>query len=411
MGSERPIVLFTGVQRLAREVSRMGYESACLVEPGEQPSDPQDVAHWIPYDPSDLEALESWARNWEHRDRVVAVINRRERRVMEHAVLNRALGRQGLTLEQAMIMRDKLSLRKHLARGASHLNPRFKEVGLGGRVPSSLRFPVLLKPRNFFKSQLIVSCPKRQDWERAMAEVSSGWEDAQRRHGVRLEQTLVAEQEVSGLHFSIDAMIGSDGSVLFTPAVDLTTAKQWALDDNHVAIRSMPIYVGPEDECRLQEAVRDLVESLGLKASPIHVDLVMEEDERVLVLDATPRIGGYRSEMMELAWGCSLDLMSLKLALGEQVEWAPRWQRSVAVVELFPETPGVLKAIHGLERVRALESFHRLKQRVPLGSQVGLARGGFRCPLFVVLCHPERGVVSRDISLLRRYVHLEVSAS
>lgn len=388
----------------------MGYESACLVEPGEQPSDPQDVAHWIPYDPSDLEALESWARNWEHRDRVVAVINRRERRVMEHAVLNRALGKQGLTLEQALIMRDKLSLRKHLARVASHLNPGFQEVGFGDPVPSSLRFPVLLKPRNFFKSQLIISCPKRQDWERAVAEVSSGWEDAQRRHAVKLEHTLVVEEEVSGLHFSIDAMIASDGSVLFTPAVALTTAKQWALDDNHVAIRSMPVYLGSEDEWRLQEAVRVLVETLGLRASPIHVDLVMQA-ERVRVLDAAPRIGGYRSEMMELAWGCSLDLMSLKLALGEQVEWAPRWQRSVAVVEIFPQTSGVLKAIDGLERVRALESFHRLKQRVPLGSQVGLARGGFRCPFFVVLCHPARRAVSRDISLLRRYMHLEVSAS
>lgn len=407
MSHHTPIVLFTGIQRLARQIATMGFASACLVEPGERVSDPGDVTHWIHYDPSDLESLDRWARTWTQRARVLAVMNRRERRVMEHAVLNQALDRPGIDKEQARIMRDKLMLRRHLAERAPHLNPGFQEVGLDECVPPSLPLPFLLKPRNLFKSQLIVSCENSTHWERSLQEVKRGWEAAQRRHGVKLEPTLLAEEELGGRHFSVDALVTARGQAILSPPVALTTAREWGLEDFHVAVRFLPARLDPMTLEKLDRAVLDLIQALELRASPLHVDLVVEE-QRVLVLDAAPRVGGYRSEMMELAWGCSLDMMSLKVAMGEEVEWEPRWERSVAVVEIFPKAPGILRSIDGLEQVRALDSFHRIKQRLAPGAEVGLARHGFRCPLFVVLCHFDPNVVAKDVSLLRELLCMEV---
>jgi hypothetical protein len=405
-----PIVLFTGAQRLARGLRAMGLASACLMEPGEKISSPWEVDYWIEYDPWDLAALDRWAARWPEKQRVAAVLNRRERRVMEHAVLNQALQMPGIRPWQARIFRDKLLLRELLEQKTAHLNPPFREVQLKKSGPPPLPFPFLLKPRNLFKSQLITACRTRRDWEPALEKIRSSWEAAQKRHGVRLEPSLLAEEELEGSHFSLDGFVTSQGNMVFSPPVPLTTAAQWGLEDFHISVRWVDPDVKPCTARLLEGAARDLVEALELRATPFHIDLV-SLGERVWILDAAPRVGGYRSEMMELAWGCSLDLMSLKVAMGESVEWEPRWEKSVAVVELFPGEEGVLQTIEGLEEIRKLGSFYRLKQRVPAGERVGWAKEGFRCPVFVILVNPDMKLLQRDVHRLREFVRIRVSPS
>lgn len=407
VASDNPIVLFTGAQRLARGLKAMGFSTACLVEPGEEISKPWEIDHWIGYDPKDLQALVRWITQWTEKHRVAAVLNRRERRVMEHALLNQALNRPGIRPWQARVFRDKLLLRELLEQRAPHLNPPFREVELSEAGAPPLPFPFLLKPRNLFKSQLITACRTSQDWESALERIRNCWEAAQQRHGVTLEPTLLAEQELEGRHFSLDALVCLNGEVVFSPPVALTTGIQWGLEDFHVSVRWVETSVGADTLRLLEGAVRDLVAALQLRASPLHVDLLISE-LRVWVLDAAPRVGGYRSEMMELAWGCSLDLLSLEVAMGQPVRWEPRWERFVAVVELFPQQEGVLRTIEGLGEIRKLESFYRLKQRVAPGEKVGRARDGFRCPVFVVLVNSDLDVLRRDVDRVRNSVRIGV---
>ena len=98
----------------------------------------------------------------------------------------------------------------------------------------------------------------------------------------------------------------------------------------------------------------------------------------------------------------------LDLALERLPRWNARYHRSVAVADLFPSRPGRLVEIRGLDRVRALPSFHRLRQRIPLGEPAGWASDGFRCPLFVILHHEDPGIVRQDVGLLRELVHISV---
>ncbi len=409
MKIERPIVLFTGVQRLARNLSSMGYESACLIEPGEKVSRPEEIDHLVEYDPKDPRSLEKWASSWDKRQRIAGVINRRERRVLEHAILNQALGRPGVTLWQAKTLRDKLSLRLFLERRAPWLNPEFEEVDLTEEKGPS-RFPLVLKPRNFFKSQLMFSCQDHKDFQIARRTLFLSLEEAERRHGVKLERTFLAEEKLSGRHFSVDAMVGEGGKVIFTPPVRLTIAEQWGYDDMHVAVRWAQARVNGDEERLLQRAVLDLVRALDLQMTPLHVDIVLSRDE-VKVVDAAPRVGGYRSEMMELAWGCPLDHMNLELATGRDPRWEPKWRKEVAVVELFPPKRGVLLELEGLDRISKLPSFERMVIRSRKGDKVGLAKDGFRCCLFVVLCSDDEDQVREDVEDLRRALKWKIQPS
>ena len=401
------MVLFTGVQRLARQLRSTGFMAACLRERDESVSSPQDVDLWIPYDPEDLDGLEAWVKEWPLRDRVVAVINRRERRVMEHAVLNQALNRPGIRPAQAMILRDKLLLRETLAKRAPHLNPQFQEVHFESSSIPLVSLPFLLKPRNLFKSQLITLCRDLADWEGAYSELPLKVSSAGQRHGVRIKDSFVAEAYAQGREFSLDVFFALDGEMIPTPAVELTPARHWGMEDFHVAVRRLPARFSTEEEALLSQAVADLAVALDLRATPMHVDLVLV-DRGALVLDAAPRIGGYRSEMMDLAHGAPLDPLSVDLAMGKSIRWEPKRNKSVAVVEIFPPEPGRLAAIHGLEQVRQLRSFHRLRQRIAPGASVGWARDGFRCPVFVVLTHEAHEVVTEDVEALPRFLRVEV---
>lgn len=409
MKDSTPIVLFTGVQRLARSLRQRGFASACLRVPDEVISAPEDVDIWIPYKPGDFFTLQGWFRSWHLRDQVVAVINRREKRVFEHAYLNQVLGKIGLSLKQAEILRDKLLLRETLAAAAPHLNPVYEPVDLTLLEQPVLPFPFLLKPRNLFKSQLITPCQTREDWEHARTSILSKVSLTAERHGVQVKKSFLAETYIRGKEVSLDAFVTSNGEIIHTPLVDLTPASHWGMKDFHLAVRFVPSVTTPREVELVLEAIREATRALGLRATPIHVDLVFGED-RTMILDLAPRVGGYRSEMMDLAYGCSLDAMNLELALGRAPRWLPTTNQGVAVVEIFPQVPGRLTAIHGLETMRTLPSFHRFRQRTALGEAVGWASDGFRCPVFVVLKHPEPYQVREDVDALRRTLHLEVDS-
>lgn len=407
MVESRPIVLFTGVQRFARQLPNLGYVSACLKEPDERFSSSEHVDYLIPYDPRDLSGLESWAREWPQRHRVVGVINRRERRVMEHAVLNRALNRPGIDIEQAQTLRDKVRFRGALGATVPHLNPPFQPVDLDSPDPPKVPYPFVLKPPNLFKSQLISLCRRPEDWTRTRMDVAARREGAAERHGVEVKGPFLAEAYLQGKEASLDVLVTREGRAIPTPAVELTPARDWDMEDFHVAVRHLPAALSALEEERIRAAAKEAIEALRLRATPVHVDLVLANGEPI-ILEMAPRIGGYRSEMMDLAHGCPLDPLNLDLALERLPRWNARWHRAVAVAELFPSRPGRLVEIHGLDRVRTLPSFRRLRQRIPLGEPVGWASDGFRCPLFVILHHEDPGIVRQDVGHLRELVHISV---
>ena len=412
MTDDLPIVLFTGVQRLARGLRSQGLLSACLVEPDEVFTSPEDLDFLIPYDPGDPESLKDWAMNWPHRDRVRAVINRRERRVPEHAMLNAVFGRPGVTPEQARICRDKYRFREFLSKRAPYLNPPFESVShIENREKPNVPFPFLIKPLNMFKSQLITLCSDEGDWSRAKETLPKRLAETGIRHGVDIQNGFILEGFIEGVEVSVDSFVTEDRKIIHTPPVALTSGRKIGVaDDLHVAVRMLPARLDETAEKKVYEAVEAIIEALGLRSTPLHVDLILAGN-RVYALEAAPRIGGYRSEMMSLAYGCALDPLNLELALGRPVKFKPQYERGVSVIEFFPESEGVLQEICVPEGIKVLESYLRDKRRIPVGEKVGLARDGYRCPFFIVLTHSDVDRLHNDVQESLKSVRIEVEQS
>jgi biotin carboxylase len=383
----RNIVFFTGIQRFCHKLKKRGYRIAILKALDEP-----------------LKKL----RHWPKKDDVMAVINRRERRTKELACLNRVFEKDGITALSALWTTDKYFMRRRLFEYDEALTPPFQLIDLED-VPNRLQipYPVLLKPRNLFKSQLITPCRNGHELTEALKEIRDRLDDTGHRNGVRVERSLVVEPYLQGKEATIDSVVDDDGNTYHSPPVDYIPARDVGIEDNHLFARFIPSRMAHDEERALLEAAEKAIRATRIRRSASHIDLIFTEGKAV-VLEVGARIGGYRCEMMELAYGFSLDEASLNVAIGKKPDMRCRFQKAVAVLEFFPEGEGHFEGISGLEEARSLPSFHRLRERTTSGQRVGFAKQGYRCPLFVVLAHASQDVVKRDMETLRKTIRIDI---
>jgi carbamoylphosphate synthase large subunit len=406
---KRDIVLFTGVQRFCRNLKERGYGIAVLREQGEAVIDRAEVDYLIDYDPRGLHALMEVVKQLPYRESILTVINRRERRVKEFAALNAALGRTGIGLEQAEWLTDKYLMRKRIAQHDPSLVPPFQLIEDPGMPPSQLRigFPLMIKPRNLFKSILVTRCDGPAELGPALRSVAGRLAEAASRHGVEPERGVLAEEFLRGREFSIDSFVSPEGHIYHSPVVDLVVAEDIGVHDFHVFARKVPSQFASSQVAAIEEVAERGLRALGVANSPAHIDMIYTPTGPK-VLEVGARVGGYRSEMMMLSFGVDLDEVAFSTSLGKGGDFVPRFEKGTAVLEFFPLREGILKGIEGLKEVRRLDSFHRLRQRTRAGEMVGLARQGYRCPLFVILNHNDQRAVNRDVEEARRTITIEV---
>jgi hypothetical protein len=406
---KRDIVLFTGIQRFCRTLKERGYRIAVLREKGEQLTGREEVDYVIDYDSLHLDGLMEKAKGLPFRDGILTVINRREKRVREFAVLNMALGRKGIGLEEAEWLSDKYLMHKRMIDYNPSIAPPFQLIEDPSTPPRHLRigFPLMIKPRNLFKSQLVVRCNGLRELGQTLRTVASRMDGAATRHGVTLKRGLLLEEFLQGRELSIDSFVSPGGKVYHSPVVELVAAEDIGIHDYHVFARMVPAQFEPPQVAAIEGVAEEGIRALHLINSPAHIDMVYTP-MGPKILEVGARVGGYRSDMMKLSFGIDLDEVTFSTSLGKGGVLVPRFEKSTAVLEFFPPREGILKGIKGLEEVRKLGSFHRLRERMRLGEGIGLARQGYRCPLFVILNHEDGSLVRRDMEETRRIITIEL---
>jgi hypothetical protein len=406
---KRDIVLFTGIQRFCRTLKERGYRIAVLREKGEQLTERKEVDYVIDYDPLHLDGLKESVKGLPFRNEIVTVMNRREKRVKEFAVLNMALGRRGIGLQEAEWLGDKYLMRQRMVQYDASISPPFQLIEDPGLPPRHLKvgFPLMIKPRNLFKSQLVVRCNGLQDLRGTLPMVASRMDETANRHGVSLDKGLLVEEFLRGRELSIESFVSPAGRISHSPVVELVGAEDIGIEDCHVFARMLPSQFDSSEVAAIEEVAEKGIRALRLVNSPAHIDMVYTSMGPKL-LEVGARVGGYRAEMMKLSFGIDLDEVAFSTSLDQEGDLAPKFEKSTAVLEFFPAREGTLKGIRGLEDVRRLKSFHRLRQRMKLGEGIGLARQGYRCPLFLVLSHEERSALHRDMEEARRTINIEV---
>jgi biotin carboxylase len=320
--------------------------------------------------------------------------------VAQTAQVAAALDIPNLTPESARLCLDKnLMRRRFQERISPTAAARFRAIGSEADLiafAKEIGYPVFLQPANVSASMWAT----RNDDEaslltnyRAILEEVPAYYERLGKKGTALQ--ISAAEYLEGANISVDCIIDRAGRVYTTPAVDVLTGKDIGIDDYHHFARVLPSQLGTSEQEELDRLSIAGCQALDMTSCAAHVEFI---GRRLGEIAARP--GGNRPRILELAYGIDELHAYYQVLTAQTPTLAPKFQNAAAIVTPFPSRNGVLRAINHLDQLPNLPGYLYHEVRAQPGSQVGMAKGGFRAPLYVELMSPDPDVMRRGLDQL-----------
>lgn len=160
---------------------------------------------------------------------------------------------------------------------------------------------------------------------------------------------------------------------------------------------------GTPERARLAEYGFAVLDALGVRHGPAHLEIMLTPDGPRLVEAGIRLCGADAAYFAQLAAGESQIERTVAAYLRPEeflatVGEAQRTERHVAMAYLTSPVSGTLAAYPLLPRVRELESFHSVQIAVPEGGELPLTISDTTEPMMIGLAHPSEHVVERDLN-------------
>jgi glutathione synthase/RimK-type ligase-like ATP-grasp enzyme len=337
--------------------------------------------------------------------------------VVEHyvAVFARVapeLGLPAISRQSAQLCLDKSAMRRRFVeRIGPQSTGQFEEVQTEEQLRKfavRVGFPLVLKPTNLSAS-LFISLNHTQDellasYRRLIAEVPRYYQQAAQK-GKKL--AIQVEEFMAGSNHSIDCWVDAKGHASATPVVDVLTGKDVGIDDFHHFARITPSQLSREEEAEASRLAMAGAQALDMSTVIGHVEFIQTPaGPRLLEIGARP--GGNRIRILEMTYGIDQIFAYYQILCGGSPEMRREKEQPSAIVTPFPRCQGILSSFHGLDRLEKLPTYcyHEVRGRV--GQKVGLAKDGFKAPLYIELTAPTRDGVRRDVDRIASWNDLIV---
>jgi biotin carboxylase len=277
--------------------------------------------------------------------------------------------------------------RRFVERIGSHCVPPFMKINsdaerreFGRQVP----FPHTWKPLNLTSSLFVTVCHDEEQevntYQTLLRHVpgyyaKSGQTD--KPFGVMVEEF------VPGPNWSIDCLIDGAGNVAPTPLIEVLTGRDIGLDDFHHFARLAPTDQGEREQHELTELAVQAARALELRSGAAHVELVGNK-----LLEVGARPGGNRIRILDLAFGIDYLFAYVQILTGQVPELRRSRLQPTALVTPYARAKGTLVAIRNPDRLEKLPGYAYHQIRIQPGQPVGLARDGYKAPLYIELQAP-----------------------
>ena len=317
--------------------------------------------------------------------------------VAQTAHLAAALGVPGLTAESARLCLDKSHMRQRFHQrigptAAARFHVVESETALLA-LAAQFGYPVFLQPTNVSASMWSTRNATPQmllESYRAMQTEVPAYYERLGQKGKRL--VVVLAEYLQGSNTSIDCLIDPAGRVHTTPLVDVLTGHDVGIADFHHFARLLPSRLGRPERAELERLAIAGVQALDMSACAAHVEFI---GTRLGEIAARP--GGNRPRILELAYGIDMLHAYCQVLQGQQPELERQHRRAAAIVTPFPARDGVLRDIRRVDRLAGLPGYLYHEVRAQPGARVGLARSGYRAPLYVELVADRADDVRRSV--------------
>ncbi len=387
--------------------------SMCIVledirKPTTAPNDGDQ--RWIRCDFSSRESiLEAVARLPQSVD---AVMTLHENYVLPCAWICKYLGFDGMSEASALACTDKFLMREAFRKSPEPISPDYALVDGEETVrqfAATHQFPLILKPANLVKSLLVTKNDSLDELLENYHHTARIIDDVYKQYAPNRQPAIIVEEFLVGSMHSVAGFADSSGEMhIVDQIVDLKLARDIGYNDNFLYCRSLPSTLSETDQKALRECARLGMQTLGMKSSPAHVEIILTKDgPRIVEIGA--RLGGYRDRMYRLANGIELLTATADIASGKKPKLGAIRHEQCAVFELFPKNPGVFKGISNAAKVPSLSSHVYFNIKANPGDYVGKAADGYKCCAVIILHHADARQLATDVAIINEFVRVETS--
>lgn len=198
-----------------------------------------------------------------------------------------------------------------------------------------LAHPVVVKPVDAQGSRGVARCTDPGVLGEAVAEAAP----------YSYTGRVMVEQEILGRHLSVEAVIDDGRAAFVGISLRRLTPAPRAITTEH----AMPAPLTPG----LEEQVRRLVDRVcavvDYRCGPLMLDLVVDEDDRVRIVELGARVGGDPlGELVRLSYGVDTVEQAVRIAVGMPVQATAHDERRGAVGRIIlPEVSGTVGEVTG----------------------------------------------------------------
>ena len=307
---------------------------------------------------------------------------------------------------------EKKLMRKMLEAYNSQLVPGYMEIvddtpETIEKIEAMLSYPVVVKPSGLEGSLLVSYVKNRQELESTLKQTFAAAQDAYDTWVKRQKPALLVEEFMVGDMYTVDVYVDALGDCRFTPVIGDIVGRKVGYDDLFGYCAFLPSGLGDSevDKCRM--TAKNACHALGLRSVTAHVEL-MRTSTGWKIIELGPRIGGYRYELYERAYGINHIVNDIRNRAGEVPDIPTDLKQHVSVFDIYPRQEGILKAVYGIEEAKKLSSFFYLKQNIFVGEQVKFAKNGGDVVVNIMLSNPDKAQLDKDIAAMEAAVTFDV---
>lgn len=307
---------------------------------------------------------------------------------------------------------DKIQMRRLLRNYDKKIAPKFmiahdaSEQTLDS-IEKKVGFPLIIKPSGLAASLLVSLCYHREELEQNLNNTVKKINKIYKKKKGRGEPQILIEEYMDGTMYSVDSYVNNRGVTYHTPLVHVKTGRTIGFDDFFGYMRIAPVVLRPYKVEAAYQVADKAIEAMGLRSVTCHVEL-MKTESGWRVIELGPRIGGFRHEIYQLSYGFDHSLNDVLIRVPQRPIIGKKIKGYTAALQFYPKRKGRLLSIDGLNRVKKLESFHRIEVKKVKGDMCNFARNGDDPVFDIVLFNKNRSNLRADIRRLETTIEIKI---
>lgn len=191
------------------------------------------------------------------------------------------------------------------------------------------------------------------------------------------KNTFLLEKAVQGQEITVESLVGSQ-QIWHAPSIcDVYPASAIGREDSFLAYRITPSRQSAEVIKKAKKVAETAIRILGLQHGSVHTQLVITPAGDLKLIEVASRMGGYRCQMYQEAYGIHLSELLIKTVLGKKIRLNNIPHKYVSLVEIFAQEEGWLKSVRNLDELKNDAQVKNIILKANPGDKVGLAKNGF----------------------------------